>query len=192
MRCCADRRSATHVPRLRPPLAPVELRSCVECRSRCPRHPGVSSGIPGGRRRVGRSANRPEPFLVLGITGLIFAVVFGLIAYTVVAYRGRAEDDGEEPAQSAARGWPAPAARPMWDGSRAHHSWRRRFRRATAPNTGPSGAPRRRIRQHRRGRQHRDDHAVRSSSRCSPCTRHSSISGHRRAVLERVPSPGFT
>jgi hypothetical protein len=72
----------------------------------------VSSGIPGGRRRVGRSANRPEPFLVLGITGLIFAVVFGLIAYTVVAYRGLAEDDGEERAQSAARCWPGAGSAP--------------------------------------------------------------------------------
>jgi cytochrome c oxidase subunit 2 len=37
--------------------------------------------------------------LVLGITGVIFAVVFGLIAYSIVRYRRRADDDGEEPAQ---------------------------------------------------------------------------------------------
>src|SRR5688572_16955793 len=37
--------------------------------------------------------------LVLGITGLIFAVVFGLILYTLVRYRRRSDDDGQEPAQ---------------------------------------------------------------------------------------------
>jgi hypothetical protein len=51
---------------------------------------GVSSGIPGPGVDVVRSANRPELLLVLDITALIFAVVFGLIAYTVVRYRRRA------------------------------------------------------------------------------------------------------
>ena len=37
--------------------------------------------------------------LVLAITGLIFAVVFGLIVYAIVRYRRRPDDDGEEPAQ---------------------------------------------------------------------------------------------
>jgi cytochrome c oxidase subunit 2 len=37
--------------------------------------------------------------LVLAITGVIFGVVFGLIAYAIVRYRRRADDDGEEPAQ---------------------------------------------------------------------------------------------
>jgi cytochrome c oxidase subunit 2 len=37
--------------------------------------------------------------LVLVVTGLIFAVVFGLILYTIVRYRRRPGDDGREPAQ---------------------------------------------------------------------------------------------
>ena len=37
--------------------------------------------------------------LVLTVTGLIFAVVFGLILYAIVRYRRRSDDDGEEPAQ---------------------------------------------------------------------------------------------
>ena len=37
--------------------------------------------------------------LVLAITGLIFAVVFGLIVYAIVRYRRRPDDDGGEPAQ---------------------------------------------------------------------------------------------
>ena len=37
--------------------------------------------------------------LVLAITGAIFAVVFGLMAYVVVRYRRRTDDDGGEPAQ---------------------------------------------------------------------------------------------
>jgi cytochrome c oxidase subunit 2 len=36
---------------------------------------------------------------VLSITGLIFAVVFGLLAYAVVKFRRRPGDDGREPAQ---------------------------------------------------------------------------------------------
>jgi cytochrome c oxidase subunit 2 len=37
--------------------------------------------------------------LVLAITGIIFAVVFGLIVYALVRYRRRRDDDGGEPAQ---------------------------------------------------------------------------------------------
>ena len=37
--------------------------------------------------------------LVLAITGIIFAVVFGLIVYALVRYRRRPDDDGGEPAQ---------------------------------------------------------------------------------------------
>jgi cytochrome c oxidase subunit II len=37
--------------------------------------------------------------LVLAITGAIFAVVFSLLAYSVVKFRKRADDDGREPAQ---------------------------------------------------------------------------------------------
>ncbi len=37
--------------------------------------------------------------LVLAITGAIFAVVFSLLAYSVVKFRKRANDDGREPAQ---------------------------------------------------------------------------------------------
>jgi cytochrome c oxidase subunit 2 len=37
--------------------------------------------------------------LVLVITGVIFVVVFGLLAYSVVKFRKRANDDGREPAQ---------------------------------------------------------------------------------------------
>ncbi|MFZ3329511.1 MAG: cytochrome c oxidase subunit II [Candidatus Acidiferrales bacterium] len=37
--------------------------------------------------------------LVLAITGLIFAVVFSLLAYTVVKFRKRDDDDGREPPQ---------------------------------------------------------------------------------------------
>ena len=37
--------------------------------------------------------------LVLAITGLIFVVVFALIAYVIVRYRQRSDDDGREPAQ---------------------------------------------------------------------------------------------
>jgi cytochrome c oxidase subunit 2 len=37
--------------------------------------------------------------LVLSITGLIFAIVFSLIAYSVVKYRRRGADDGHEPPQ---------------------------------------------------------------------------------------------
>ena len=36
---------------------------------------------------------------VLVITGIIFVVVFVLLAYSVVKFRGRARDDGREPAQ---------------------------------------------------------------------------------------------
>src|SRR6201993_1640720 len=36
---------------------------------------------------------------VLGVTGLIFLVVFGLLAYSVVKFRSRAADTGREPAQ---------------------------------------------------------------------------------------------
>src|SRR5271168_3160610 len=36
---------------------------------------------------------------VLSVTGLIFAVVFGLLAYAVVKFRRRPEDEGREPAQ---------------------------------------------------------------------------------------------
>jgi len=36
---------------------------------------------------------------VLSVTGLIFAVVFGLLAYAVVKFRRRPGDDGREPAQ---------------------------------------------------------------------------------------------
>jgi cytochrome c oxidase subunit 2 len=38
-------------------------------------------------------------YFVLSITGLIFVVVFGLLAYAVVKYRRRPGDDGREPAQ---------------------------------------------------------------------------------------------
>ncbi len=37
--------------------------------------------------------------LVLAITGVIFAVVFSLLAYAVAKFRKRADDDGREPAQ---------------------------------------------------------------------------------------------
>ena len=37
--------------------------------------------------------------LVLAITGLIFAVVFSLLAYAVAKFRKRADDDGREPPQ---------------------------------------------------------------------------------------------
>ena len=37
--------------------------------------------------------------MVLAVTGLIFAVVFGLILYAIVRYRRRPDDDGGEPAQ---------------------------------------------------------------------------------------------
>jgi cytochrome c oxidase subunit II len=37
--------------------------------------------------------------LVLVVTGCIFAIVFGLLAYVVVKFRRRTEDDGGEPAQ---------------------------------------------------------------------------------------------
>src|SRR5271163_5282019 len=36
---------------------------------------------------------------VLVITGIIFVVVFSLLAYSVVKFRGRARDAGREPAQ---------------------------------------------------------------------------------------------
>jgi cytochrome c oxidase subunit II len=38
-------------------------------------------------------------FFVLGVTGLIFVVVFGLLLYAVVKFRGRATDMDREPAQ---------------------------------------------------------------------------------------------
>jgi len=38
-------------------------------------------------------------FFVLGVTGLIFLVVFSLLTYTVVKFRSRAADAGREPAQ---------------------------------------------------------------------------------------------
>jgi cytochrome c oxidase subunit 2 len=38
-------------------------------------------------------------FFVLGVTGLIFLVVFSLLAYAVVKFRSRAADTGREPAQ---------------------------------------------------------------------------------------------
>jgi cytochrome c oxidase subunit 2 len=38
-------------------------------------------------------------FFVLGVTGLIFVVVFGLLLYAVVKFRGRATDTDREPAQ---------------------------------------------------------------------------------------------
>jgi cytochrome c oxidase subunit 2 len=37
--------------------------------------------------------------LVLVVTGCIFAIVFGLLAYVAVKFRRRTEDDGGEPAQ---------------------------------------------------------------------------------------------
>src|SRR5260370_13541115 len=37
--------------------------------------------------------------LVLVITGIIFVVVFALLIYSVVKFRGRAKDAGREPAQ---------------------------------------------------------------------------------------------
>src|ERR1700722_11727084 len=36
---------------------------------------------------------------VLVITGIIFVVVFGLLAYSVIKFRGRTADAGREPAQ---------------------------------------------------------------------------------------------
>ena len=38
-------------------------------------------------------------FLVLGITGAIFAVVTGMILYATVRFRQRPDDDGKEPPQ---------------------------------------------------------------------------------------------
>src|SRR5437899_6610374 len=38
-------------------------------------------------------------FFVLGVTGLIFQVVFSLLTYAVVKFRSRAADAGREPAQ---------------------------------------------------------------------------------------------
>jgi cytochrome c oxidase subunit 2 len=38
-------------------------------------------------------------FFVLGVTGLIFVVVFGLLLYAVVKFRSRATDGDREPAQ---------------------------------------------------------------------------------------------
>ena len=49
------------------------------------------------RRRQNRSDHLSR--FVLSITGLIFAVVFALLAYAVVKYRKRPGDDGREPAQ---------------------------------------------------------------------------------------------
>ena len=49
------------------------------------------------RRRPNRSIMLSR--FVLSITGLIFAVVFALLAYAVVKFRRRPGDDGREPAQ---------------------------------------------------------------------------------------------
>src|SRR5882762_11858906 len=38
-------------------------------------------------------------YFVLGVTGLIFLVVFSLLSYVVVKFRGRATDNEHEPAQ---------------------------------------------------------------------------------------------
>jgi cytochrome c oxidase subunit II len=69
---------------------------------------GFAQAAPGDPARI-PSIFRPEStpahtiyelsILVLVITGVIFAVVFGLIAYAIVRYRRRPDDDGREPAQ---------------------------------------------------------------------------------------------
>jgi uncharacterized BrkB/YihY/UPF0761 family membrane protein len=41
---------------------------------------------------------RQLSFFVLSVTGLIFLVVFSLLTYVVVKFRGRAADTGREPA----------------------------------------------------------------------------------------------
>jgi hypothetical protein len=61
--------------------------------------------------------------LDITITALIFAVVFGLVLYTVVRYRGRPMMTARAGAIGGEGGGRAPVARPMWDGSRTHHSW---------------------------------------------------------------------
>jgi cytochrome c oxidase subunit II len=68
----------------------------------------LAQAVPGDPSRI-PSVFRPEStpahsihelsILVLAITGLIFAVVFGLILYAIVRYRQRPGDDGGEPAQ---------------------------------------------------------------------------------------------
>jgi cytochrome c oxidase subunit II len=79
----------------------VLLAGALLAASLCFAAPGDPSPLPSifdPRSTPTKSIDQLSRF-VLSITGLIFAVVFALLAYAVVKFRRRPGDDGREPAQ---------------------------------------------------------------------------------------------
>lgn len=79
----------------------VLLAGALLAASLCFAAPGDPSPLPSifdPRSTPTKSIDHLSRF-VLSITGLIFAVVFALLAYAVVKFRKRSGDDGREPAQ---------------------------------------------------------------------------------------------
>src|SRR5580693_5957791 len=60
--------------------------------------PALEPSIFAPESAPAHSISHLAPF-VLAITGIIFVVVGGLLAYAVIRFRRRADDDGTEPAQ---------------------------------------------------------------------------------------------
>jgi cytochrome c oxidase subunit II len=83
------------------PAIAVLLAGALLAASLCFAAPGDPSPVPSifdPRSTPTKSIEQLSRF-VLSITGLIFAVVFTLLAYAVVKFRKRPGDDGREPAQ---------------------------------------------------------------------------------------------